>query len=130
MNDTLTHNINQLTILGYKPARLADTWYEFFKREQCGMCSSCGCIIYINRLVSRYSHIPLPWNVIRVLNPSDPKKHYVHFTPMTHIAPLCWGMDFEMIRLQLSSMTHKERAKTLIPVCRDCVNPLLQPNPI
>jgi len=120
MTETLTNNINQLTKLGYKPARLADTWELFFKREQCGMCANCGCIIHVNRIVSRYSRIPLPWNVIRALNPGDPKKHYVHFTPNL---PLCWGMDMEMIRLHVSSMTHKERANTLVPVCRDCVPP-------
>lgn len=120
--DTLSNNISELAKLGYKPARLADTWQMYFAREQCGICAGCGCIIYMNRIISRYSHIPLPWNAIRAINPTDPKKHYVHFTPNL---PLNWNMDLEMIRLQVSGMTHRERASTLIPVCRDCVNPLI-----
>jgi hypothetical protein len=124
-HDTLNHNTNQLSTLGYKPARLSDTWQLYFGREQCGCCLTCGCVIHMNRLVSRYSRIPLPWNVIRYLNPNDPNKHYVHFTPNL---PLNWELDLEMIRLQVNGMTHRERANTLIPVCRDCVNPLISLN--
>ena len=120
--DSISYNVTQMARLGFKPARLANTWQIYFKREQCGTCANCGCIIHINRIISRYSHIPLPWNVIRTLNPSDPKKHYVHFTP---IIPINWQLDLEMFRLQVSGMTHRDRARTLAPVCRDCVNPLI-----